>query len=1138
MVSELCDNQQIGLLCSHNATKETSKRGIPTMNKTEIIHRFKKALTTSDIYLCYQPQFNHVTGRMVGAEALMRWHDSLYGDQYPSDFIPVLEESGLIHDADLHVFKLICVFIRKCLDTDIPIIPISFNISRYDIYNHDYVEEIESIRRHYEIPVKLLRAEITESSAIGGIELITKVLDKLHQYGYIVEMDDFGNGYSSLNILKDLPVDIIKLDMRFLSGQVESRGGLILNSVVQLSKWLNTPLIAEGVETNIQADFMKSLGCNYMQGYLYSRPLKEEDFIELLKQTTVDIIDNVKRINSQVDIYKFFDPNSMETEFFNTYVGPAAICLYDEKDINVIYANDKYYAELTITAHTTDSILDIYKEENHKLFNEAIKKAIKSQKEEICDTWIKVINTTCGESEICIRNYISVLSKFDNKYILYINVRNVTEEKELLQKVEESESKFRYASEHTNTYAWEYDIETKCMYPCSRCMRDLNIPPVVENYPEPLIGNLFPEDYAEMYRNWMKRLEKGEKHLEAIIPLTEDRIPFRVEYTNIFDEAGRPYKAYGSATPENIPALSNQITSEIAAAMAGFHIAVYEIDLETDEFIVFYSSHNNKEIIGNVGNGTNFFQFMQEKTVKRIVEEDKERFKKEINKDYVLNELNKNGIFRHVYKFNEKNHYIKYTQAKIVFVGKSKKHLLIVIDDITSAIEDKNAYMEIKENNKVYAHITKALSKDYIKLYYVNIETDEYIEYMQGVGVVNIVRKGDNFSEAIKETISKIHPDDKEVFEHDFDRNKIIKTLKKGHTYTINYRIYSEATKDYIYVGLKISSLDGQYAIIGISDITRQMKSSETIKKMEEDNMAYSRVFALAGDYICIYIVESDNTYDEYSASDDYLKYKLPSHGTNFFEEAAKNTKLHAYEKDVSKVLRMLNREHIENEIEKNGFVQIEYRLNIGDQTKYVNLKAVSVEDSKGKHLVLGLNDIDKYVRNKQKYEMKLMEATTRANVDPLTGVKNKHAYIDMEESINRQIEEGTPVDFGIAVFDVNELKQINDNGGYQAGDEYLKEACSIICTIFQHSPVFRIGGDEFVAILRGNDYNNSNELFNYLQNHNERNKMTDIATIACGIAKYRSDDNYVSDVFARANEAMYKNKEKYKKWIKLTGKS
>ena len=254
------------------------------MTEAELLSSFEDAINYEHIFVSYQAQINHTTGRMVGAEALMRWKHPEYGMQYPTDFIPVLEKNDLIYKADLHMFEMVCRFQRKCLDERISMIPISVNMSRYDIYNHEYVDAIEEIRKKYDVPVKYLRIEVTESSAIGGMELVSSVLNKLHYYGYLVEMDDFGSGYSSLNILKDLDVDIIKLDMTFLSGDIGGRGGAILSSIVQMAKWLNTPVIAEGVETVEIADYLKSIGCNYIQGYLYSKPMGPDEFMEMIRR--------------------------------------------------------------------------------------------------------------------------------------------------------------------------------------------------------------------------------------------------------------------------------------------------------------------------------------------------------------------------------------------------------------------------------------------------------------------------------------------------------------------------------------------------------------------------------------------------------------------------------------------------------------------------------------------------------------------------------------------------------------------------------------------------------------------------------------------------------------------------------------
>ena len=523
------------------------------MTEQELVESFDEAVKNNYIFALYQPQINHSTGRMVGAEALMRWRDPENGMQYPSDFIPALEKNDLIYKADLYMFETVCRLQRKCLDSGVSLVPVSFNMSRYDIYNRDYVESIEQIRKKYDVPVKYLRVEITESSAIGGMELITDVLNKLHEYGYIVEMDDFGSGYSSLNVLKDLNVDIIKLDMRFVSGDIGGRGGMILGSIVQMTKWLETPVIAEGVETMAQADYMRSIGCNYIQGYLYSKPITESQFLSKLEQLDHEPVVPPMNLISTMHADRFWDPQSLETLIFSNFVGGASIFTYENGRMEVLRVNKKYVKELGMNMTENDILKSdpwsIFNESNKKIFEDTIHKAIESEDEEMCETWRTFCSDCCGEDTVCIRTYMRVIGKAGEQYLFYSMIHNITKEKKQFADIADSERKFRFASEQANIYAWEYTIATKEMRPCFRCMRDLNLPPVIRNYPEPLFeSGVFSEDYREMYYDWMRQLEEGVPHLEAIIPLTVGRVPFHVRYTLEYDENGKPLKAYGSAT--------------------------------------------------------------------------------------------------------------------------------------------------------------------------------------------------------------------------------------------------------------------------------------------------------------------------------------------------------------------------------------------------------------------------------------------------------------------------------------------------------------------------------------------------------------------------------------------------------------
>ena len=160
------------------------------MTADEVVQQFEAARIAGDIYAHYQPQYNHATGRMIGCEALMRWRHPVFGTQYPNDFIGPLERSGLIREADLALFEHVCKFLRKRLDAKAPVVPVSFNVSHVDISRGDYVADLEAIRERYNIPCDLLRAELTETSSMNGLDLALKVMGRFHEAGYLVEMDD------------------------------------------------------------------------------------------------------------------------------------------------------------------------------------------------------------------------------------------------------------------------------------------------------------------------------------------------------------------------------------------------------------------------------------------------------------------------------------------------------------------------------------------------------------------------------------------------------------------------------------------------------------------------------------------------------------------------------------------------------------------------------------------------------------------------------------------------------------------------------------------------------------------------------------------------------------------------------------
>ena len=523
------------------------------MNKNEILENTEQAFEEEQFLVYFQPQYNYTTKRIIGAEALVRWPHPVYGMQSPGDFIPVYESSGYITRLDLYVFEKICVFLRTCIDKNIRIVPVSFNVSRYDVYGGNFIEDIEAIRKRYGIPVNYFRIEITESSLVGGNEYMVRIVENFHSLGYVVEMDDFGSGYSSLNVLKDVEVDIIKLDMIFMRGKIGGRGGIIISSIIKMANWLGTPIIAEGVETIDQADYLQSIGCTYIQGYLFSKPVTEDEYIKMLKNTKTCELSAGMKLIDKLDAENFWNYESLETLVFNNLVGGAAVISYENGKIETLRVNQNYLKALGMNMEQQEVVLYQknlgFDKKNTKIYIDTINRAIKSKEDETCRTWRPVYSPCCGEDMLYIESTMRVIGKNDSQTLLYVLIRNLTDDFRKFQNLAESEKKFRMASEQSNTYCWEYTIDTKEMRPCLRCMRDLGLPPLIENYPEPVIeSGLFPPDYADMYRDWHKQLAAGADHLEAIIPLTKDRVPFHVRYTAELDELGKPYKAYGSAT--------------------------------------------------------------------------------------------------------------------------------------------------------------------------------------------------------------------------------------------------------------------------------------------------------------------------------------------------------------------------------------------------------------------------------------------------------------------------------------------------------------------------------------------------------------------------------------------------------------
>lgn len=250
------------------------------ISEKEISNLMEKALEDKEFFICLQPKIDIKDGKISGAESLVRWKNSEKGIVYPSDFIPLFEKNGFICKLDLYILEETCRLISKWIKEGRELLRISVNVSRQHLNDKSFLEKYELMCNKYDVPTYLIDLELTESIFLENPESVD-VIDDIHDKGFKCSIDDFGFGYSSLGILKDFKVDIIKLDRSFfISKNNIARGKVVIESIIELSRRLGMKVIAEGIEELEQVEFLKSIGCDYIQGYVFSKPLLISEFEE------------------------------------------------------------------------------------------------------------------------------------------------------------------------------------------------------------------------------------------------------------------------------------------------------------------------------------------------------------------------------------------------------------------------------------------------------------------------------------------------------------------------------------------------------------------------------------------------------------------------------------------------------------------------------------------------------------------------------------------------------------------------------------------------------------------------------------------------------------------------------------------
>ena len=349
-----------------------------------ILTEFMNALKNDGITFYLQPQCHAKTGKIVGVEALARWIKEDGTFVPPDVFIPVLEKYNFVTDLDKYLWEKICISLKDWLDKGYKAVPVSINVSRVDIYNFDIANYIRDLVDKYDIPHRLIKVEITESAYAETTNVVEDIVLRLRKDGFAVLMDDFGRGYSSLNMLSSIKLDAIKLDSEFLrlKGTDYDRGVRVIESVINMTKVMGLPIIVEGVETKQQCDFLMELGVRYIQGYYFYKPLPVEEFRAVISQK--DMIYErglVVKANEQIRIREFLDKNIYSDSMLNNIIGAVAFYSWHDQHVDIVRYNQQFYQSVDVPdfAERLENIEMFTPEEDRPILFNALKEAMENR---------------------------------------------------------------------------------------------------------------------------------------------------------------------------------------------------------------------------------------------------------------------------------------------------------------------------------------------------------------------------------------------------------------------------------------------------------------------------------------------------------------------------------------------------------------------------------------------------------------------------------------------------------------------------------------------------------------------------------------------------------------------------------------
>ena len=458
-------------------------------------------------------------------------------------------------------------------------------------------------------------------------------------------------------------------------------------------------------------------------------------------------------------------------------------------------------------------------------------------------------------------------------------------------------------------------------------------------------------------------------------------------------------------------------------------------------------------------------------------------------------------------------------------------HVFVEEDEKREQSKEKE---KVEKEKEIYNQISNSLAENYEVIYYIDIESGEYREISSSkmYESMNIPKLNDNFYDVTHVNILKyVHPDDRKFALRMFEKETMLKNLESKKSFGFKYRVMINGQPRFYRFTLMFAD-DRKHFVLCEKDIQDTVTAETEMREKQKVNVTFGQIAeSLASNYDVIYYINiRTGDYAGYTSQNLYGKLKVNESGEEFFKVARENTLKIIHPHDRERILQVFDKDYLLSSLESKKQVSIEYRMIIDDNPQHTRMNIRKSSD--GNHFIICVENIDDEVRKEKEHLRVLNTEKELARRDELTSTRNKTAFNELQQSVQENIDKGMNyLPFAIVVCDLNDLKKVNDTEGHKAGDDYIKASAKLLCDIFDHSPVFRIGGDEFAIFLSGSDFSARHELVFKLHNHSVENiDKHNGPVIAVGMSDYVPDkDTSFTEVFERADKLMYEDKRELK---------